>query len=468
MSFGLISTSLTGAHESLKNRRRIYYQYPTGAAQLMGLLSLLPEQETDKSDFGWWERRFPLQLTTTGTNGTSNTSTPFLNEDNTVIADGGTGITLMVDTVYRVTLSDTTEFKRTHVVEFRGLLLQSSISTTVSGTVTDVGTTYIKFRLDSTQTGVVNLNTSTPNNEGMTVAIIGTANQEGARSTNGIIVFPVNPTNYTQIFRAAFSLTRTALKAGLEFDKSGPYAMTAKENGLRHMIEMEKALFWGNKHSVTVADPTSGDLTPEKKLGGIRYFLQQWEMANSIYRNGNAGTSPAVTLNSDNNKRIIDLTNVGAGGNAQGSLTVDDFNLYMQRLFQQTNDKGWEKICFCGGKFLGVINRLFDKQVVRVTQVEEKSVNFKFIVHTLETLYGIVHFKVHPLFNADPSLQGSGMFLDLGNIKYRPLSDGDTLFLKGRQENDRDSRKDEWITEMGLELNFPESHMYMQNVLKAA
>jgi hypothetical protein len=72
------------------------------------------------------------------------------------------------------------------------------------------------------------------------------------------------------------------------------------------------------------------------------------------------------------------------------------------------------------------------------------------------------------LFDEDPDLQGTALFLDLGNLKYRPLSDSDTVFLKGRQANDRDARKDEWLTEAGLELRFPESCMYIKGVTSAA
>jgi len=40
----------------------------------MGLLSMLPTQETDKPEFGWVERRFPAQRTLTVASGTA----PFL------------------------------------------------------------------------------------------------------------------------------------------------------------------------------------------------------------------------------------------------------------------------------------------------------------------------------------------------------------------------------------------------------
>jgi hypothetical protein len=41
----------------------------------------------------------------------------------------------------------------------------------------------------------------------------------------------------------------------------------------------------------------------------------------------------------------------------------------------------------------------------------------------------------------------------------------DTELLTERQPNNADYREDEWFTEAGLESRFPESGMYLQNVL---
>jgi hypothetical protein len=41
----------------------------------------------------------------------------------------------------------------------------------------------------------------------------------------------------------------------------------------------------------------------------------------------------------------------------------------------------------------------------------------------------------------------------------------DTELLTQRQPNNADYREDEWLSESGLELEFPESNMYLQNVL---
>jgi hypothetical protein len=316
----------------------------------------------------------------------------------------------------------------------------------------------LTFRPFDTWTAVDN---ATTDNNGKVVAIIGTANPEGARSGRGVVQFPVNPTNYTQIFRTAFNLTRTALKQGLVFDRSGPYKIMAKENGLRHMIEMEKAFIFGEKHQVLVNDPDTGDQVQETTTGGVIWFLQQYEAASSMYRIGNSNYTSAITSNSDDDKRIIDL---GTGG----TLTQAQFEGYMARLFRKTNDKAYEKLCLCGGTHLAAVNQIYAKgglpPIQRQVMMMEKTHNVEFIVHSVTTLRGSVYYKVHPLFDEDPDLQASGLYLDLGNLMYRPLSDSDTVFLKGRQETDRDGRKDEWITECGLELRYPESCMYISNL----
>src|SRR5580698_6883988 len=102
MSFGLLSTEVTRAYESINSRRKVYWQFPQGAAQLMGLLSMLPNsEETDKALFGWWERRFPTQRTTTAASGTA----PFQNGDGSAFSDGAN---VTADSVeYLINVADT-------------------------------------------------------------------------------------------------------------------------------------------------------------------------------------------------------------------------------------------------------------------------------------------------------------------------------------------------------------------------
>jgi hypothetical protein len=444
MAFGLLTTETVKDYKALNARRKVYHQFPTGSAPFMAVLSMMPDEETATAEFGWWERRFPTLRTTLAASGTA----PFMTAAGSALADP---FDMVENTEYQVNVASTSEFKPTHVIEIRGVV-RSGGTTDVKGTVTEVvSSTVLKFRPYAAVTGVQD---GTTDNNSKTVAIIGTANQEYARSGRGIVSFPVKPTNFTQIFRDAFNISRTALKAPQDYDASGPYKQMAWENGLRHMVQLEKAFIFGQKHEVLVADPETGEESPEKKTGGVIWFLEQWEAADSVYRGGTGAA--AITANSDDNKRIIDTG---------GTLSKADYKKYMARLFRKTNDRAYEKLCLCGGQHLETVNDIMDDNVqVQVAFGEVTPIgNIQFLVNAVRTLRGTVYYKVHPLFDEDPDLQGNGLYLDVGNLKFRPLTDSDTEFLKGRQENDRDGRKDEWITEAGLECRFPESHMYIKN-----
>jgi len=81
-----------------------------------------------------------------------------------------------------------------------------------------------------------------------------------------------------------------------------------------------------------------------------------------------------------------------------------------------------------------------------------------------KTPFGTVYYKTHPLMSQNAILRNNAFFLDVQNFVYRYLDGRDDALLKNRQANDADFRKDEWLGETGLEIRFPESHMYLQNV----
>jgi hypothetical protein len=47
---------------------------------------------------------------------------------------------------------------------------------------------------------------------------------------------------------------------------------------------------------------------------------------------------------------------------------------------------------------------------------------------------------------------------------YRPLTDSDTDIEKMIQAPDADKRKDQWLTEAGFEIRFPEAFMYVEDL----
>jgi len=56
------------------------------------------------------------------------------------------------------------------------------------------------------------------------------------------------------------------------------------------------------------------------------------------------------------------------------------------------------------------------------------------------------------------------LMLDIWCLRYRPLGDRDTRLLKNRQNNGDDFRRDEYLTEFGLEFWSPENNLLIKNV----
>jgi hypothetical protein len=281
---------------------------------------------------------------------------------------------------------------------------------------------------------------------------MGNAVAEGANTSgNGRLICPVNPKNYTQIFRNPFGFTRTSIKIPTEFDKTGIYREKAEDNLRQHMVDMEMAFLFGAKRVDTVVE--DGESVPRRQTGGVEWFLQQWEAADSLYRGGTGAA--AVTANTDDNKRII--------YESDGSVTWAEFNGYMERAFRVTNDKSFEKLFMCGSGFLSAVNTALEaKQQLNKDYGVQKVYGMNVV--TWETPFGTIHFKTHPLFSRQAHLRYSGMLLDVQNLKYRALNDSDTTCVPNIQLPGYDGRKDEWLTEAGLEVNLPESCMYIKNM----
>jgi hypothetical protein len=81
-------------------------------------------------------------------------------------------------------------------------------------------------------------------------------------------------------------------------------------------------------------------------------------------------------------------------------------------------------------------------------------------ITVVQTAFGTFNFVAHPLFrNQSDNLCA---VIDMANIKYRPLVGNglsrDTYVETNIQDNSIDGRKDQIITECGLELLLPETH----------
>jgi hypothetical protein len=59
---------------------------------------------------------------------------------------------------------------------------------------------------------------------------------------------------------------------------------------------------------------------------------------------------------------------------------------------------------------------------------------------------------------------GYGVIVDLAQTKYRYLQNRDTQIKEQRQAPDADSRKDEYLTEAGLQFGLEKTHALLKGV----
>lgn len=455
-----MSTESFASQRFTNVRREVFYNYPSGAATLTGLLSLLKEEETDDPKFSWWEKRFEEQWTFSAAHTgslvfyravTGLTSTTYATGAGTWTSTNA-DLEFTAGAVYGLKLAAgaAETFRPGHVfqmdvaqgstpVELQGIIVPNG----VDGSGDRIAFTPIKTVGESSP-----ISHTSAANVGARVFVIGSSFSEGSLDTStSRNKIPTQIENHTQIFRTPFTMTGTALNTSVKYDDTGAYKDLAKENSVLHMIEMEKTFHFGEK-SIRI----NTDGMPQTTTGGFLYFLRQWELGTAY---GNA----SATTDTSDNKRIIN--------NSGGTLSEKQYDGYMERLFRVTNNTVNEKLVLCGSGFLSVINQLYKSKTTYNSDLPSGDTYGMDVVKHVSP-FGTVYYKTHPLYSQHPVLRYCALFVDVHNLVYRYMIGRDTELLTGREPNDADYRKDEWLTEAGLEVRYPESHMYMKNVLDFA
>jgi len=460
--FGLITSSELEATQSNNVRRKIFYQYPQGAFPLMGLLSLTENaEETDKQSFGWNEDRYlPTQTYTAQ----ANAAGPFTD---TTGVNGAPGTDLTAagwsetagDTI-RVFVTDVSIFRERDVVFVKDAPGAGGTTVQIRGVVVAVYVAENSMDIQLVQDVNNALNTTAANN--LLIFLIGSAAVEGGYSKQGGTAVPLEVFNYTQIFRTVVGpFTRNALKQGQKFDSTGIYKHTAHKAAIRHMEAMEHAMYFGVKRTDQITDSDDGEVKSRKLFGGLLWYIQQWELGNTTnggeinYRPGGADLT-GLAWDADEQKRHLRFNG--------GKITKAQWSRVIQRIFDNNSDVGWEKIVICGNGFLASVNEVAENSVVKMTKMDEKADEYSMHLVSWSTVFGDLHFKTHPAFTKNPLLTNSAFVVDVGCLKYHPFQDSDTELLAFRNARDFDGRKDEWLTEFGPEIDFPENHMFLDNL----
>ncbi len=458
MAFGYmanIGDQLTWARRSA--RRQIFHDLPSGPSSLVGILSIPEPVPTDNNEFEWLEKRFSERTVTlvsfTGADG------PFMNgaaggvTDATFEAAAGDTIRVRVSTnksLDDIKVNDRITFLRLptstgfvdvtiQVVSVAVDIITALIINTISAAATGTLTNTLAALVTAPQVGMFG----------------GAASAEGSLSGSMTRpTWPLSIVNYCSILRTPFSFSDSELQVPAFFDTNGLYPTTARDNCVDHHTNMENQVLFGVRYKASVTD-TDGTETVRRTMGGISWFLQQYELSGG----GTFGYRPgegALTLLTDDKKRIWD-----AG--ATGTFTDAEWDAVLSKIFRKCFTSSHEKLLIGGDGIIAAINKKYKGQVQVNTQMMSDH-KISFYLHTVETPSGTLHMKSHARFNELPHLRYDAFTLDIPNLKLRPLRNRDTKLHPNIHPRDFDGRKDEYKTEIGLECRYPESHGWLRNV----
>jgi hypothetical protein len=246
--------------------------------------------------------------------------------------------------------------------------------------------------------------------------ITSTAQPEGdasraARSRNQSTVY-----NYTQIFRTPWDATATGLHSEYEADDDWDYQ--AMKHGIEHKKSIEYALMVGAKSENTDTGQA------RRTTGGFKSF---------------------VTTNATD---------------AGGALTEAEFFTALRPCFRYGAKEKWG---FASQLSVDVLNT-FPRGKLEVQQGEK---TFGLRVFQYISPHGTLNLVTHYLLEGT-TLGGQIWVMDSDVVKYRYLANKrgprDTTLRKEIQAEDVDGRKDEYLTECGLEFGLEKRHGYIYGI----
>ena len=254
---------------------------------------------------------------------------------------------------------------------------------------------------------------------GSKVRIVGNASEEDALGRDVISVQRAPKFNYCGILREPFSISNTAkgtdVFAGADFEEDAVEAM------MKHRIDLEDMFLQGQRYE----DVTGTE--PRRSTRGIVRWIS--------------------TL----------VVNVG------GDLTEVVLDAFLRRLFRYGTKA---KVLLCAPIVTQAISG-FAKSKLRPSDVMMKTYGMALTEYV--SPFGKVILANHNLMTNDSlqdfdGLAGYAIGVDLGNVEMRHMKGRITVRNENIQANDRDGRRDEFLSEAGLQVGLEKTHGVMTGI----
>lgn len=383
-------------------REAVLTQYPNGMAPLTALTNLMKTETVNDPVFHWWQKSLDARRLQIGA----------------AMTDVATTITI------------TSAFQSALIAKAGDLFLIEATGEVVRVSADPtVATALVVARAQAGTTATANDVTVAGTNFYMT--LIGSAYEEGSLAPTGVNYDPNEVFNYTQIFRNTLEATRTAMKTKL---RTGDAIKEAKRECFElHQIDIERAFWFGKRSTGTLNGK------PLRTTAGVE-------------------------------AQII----AGAPGNvvaapAGGLIDYDWLETNLELAFRHGSS---EKMAFGSNVALMAINQVARKNTTWNIVTGEKEFGMR--ITRITSPFGDIVFKTHPLFNQMRGGDNGGTLfdakanniyvLDMGQFTYRPFAGDDMRYEKDLTAIGLDGQKSGYLTEAGIELHHPETHMIFTGV----
>ena len=321
------------------------------------------------------------------------------------------------------------------------------------------GKSHAVFRIDSVSVGTTetrcDVTCMSVGNSGETgynavvdgdkAQVIGSAYAEGSGAPDVWSKALEDDYGYTQIFKTAAEMTNTSIATnyrGYANEWQRLWNLKLRE----HKVDIERAMLFGQRGR------SGGVQTTEGLLGHIIVNRQAQTPGSISYSSGAPYFAAAASTD----------------------ITYDTFLSDFEVLFDPARGGSNSKLALAGLPVISYLNKVGNNSFIDVSlgdpddtgnrynfQATQREGAFGHSIMQLNTVHGDMSIIREPLFR---SMSGGMMLLaDMGQLSYRPLVGNginrDTHVITNVQQGDEDLRKDMILTEAGLEVNIPETHM---------
>jgi hypothetical protein len=265
-------------------------------------------------------------------------------------------------------------------------------------------------------------------------AVIGSSHAEGTNAPDGWQDAIMDREGYCQIFKTAMNMFSGTAMATEYRGLSNEYQRVWQDKLMEHKMDIEQALLFGVGAS---SNETGG--VPTRYTHGILPYTQS-------------------------NGKVYSMSYASSG--------YDAFLDAMEDFFAPEGGNSGNKLVLASRKVITYLNKLgsgsFLNNSVGASQyrldVNTVPGSFGHTVTVVNTIFGNLHFIQEPLLRG--IWEDYCVCIDLSNVSYRPLVGNgisrDTFIETNIQDNGADGRKDQIITEAGLEIQLPETHAVLK------